>query len=1660
MVSSILKQTAGILRKQKNSKRWQKGFWCLAIAVVVGTVAILTMTGQALTHKTKVLNCRLEVHEHTDECYDEDDNLICGYADYVVHVHNDDCYDSEGNLVCTLPEIEEHEHTEECYEEQEVLICEAAEAAGTEGHVHTEECYQVPETTESADTLSCGLEEHTHTDGCYSSTLVCDLPEGPVTEIQTVEVTDENGETTTQEQEVVVDPGHTHGEECYEKVLNCGTKEHTHNESCYTKGEASSQEPVLICQETEGAVIPGHTHSEECYKTEKVLTCGELELHTHVQAPVEEGGCYDESAFDEETGEFIEGSLPVCGLLQLEEHVHTEECFEVVELTDEEIESHAHSAKCYDMEGNLICGYSNAADHVHTEDCYDEEGNLVCGYITKEDAEHEHDAGCYDEAGNLTCGYEDAKVHEHDANCYDENGYITCGHLGVKAHEHDGDCYDEEGNLTCGYEGVKDHQHDAGCYDIFNNLICGYNGVSDHAHTEDCYDEEGNLICGYEVLEAYEFSKTFEGDQYIVVARYNADANLPEEAELMAEQITPDSDGEHYESRETEYREMLGDQDASMRALLKIGFYDENGQEIEPEAPVTVAVQFLDEDGLAEGKPITIVHFAEEGTEKLDGSNARDNSTTFKMESFSEVAIGYKQEEESRIEEDGSIHIADSFEQEADPFRIIFHVEGYAKPVEGAVLPEAAPENEQQTEESELSQGEGTEGEAAPSDAATEGAEGELAPADASAETVDEEETPAKAGVAADEEEEQAAEDETTADSEEKPEDTGLKFHVELLEEGSKMYEAVKSYVGESDDSVTRRILQALTYSMTYDDVELDLSECKITAEIIPGGNLLQEVQELAGEDGETEVAYSLTALGVTEDITDDVRVKELDSVELDEIISGAAQGKELADEVLEKPVDDESVEQPMDDVLAEDPTNDATGGELNGATLEVDNVAPKRTQMFRMSMNLPSNVNTVALSDESTSNLIFKVQYYAYVQKLATTNPGGAEVIKIIDTVQDGKDGKLNGAELPSNTKTPETRDLYVKKAAIQPATTTWPAYEPVYNEKGTVESLTKLYTTDLYEYSRVSGGLKYINKFAKDGMNYELCEVWVLKPGKKPDSIKKADWTVYSGDDINKLMFRNNNAQVEGEITVQVTKDTVIRLVGKSNTEQNKNYPARFFDYDFTDGTTNHVLQGINDPSNYKKNADGSVKKPRYGFGNNSSGATGLKDDKLNGYNINIARTPADSIIKKCSFGIVQSSLSSAGYPVIKANAPDLFNPQAQNVKGKTEISGRSLNFNRDGDTYTLTSVSGSEKYASNLDQFQKRPAKAYGTDDQIWTNQFWPMDNAPKDGHDKRFGKADYFDANGDGHRHDGLAVADDNKNHNNFFGMTFDVEFELTDDYTGPLNYYFFGDDDMWVFLEYPNRTSKLICDIGGVHQAAGEYVDLWNYIQMPSDDNPTVVDPDATDENQVKNKYKLKFFYTERGASGSTCWMQFTLPSVNAVPVKDYTGNVKNTLTLNKTVEGTVTDELFDFTITFFKDGASNVGTDNYPYEIKKEDGTLVKTGDIRSGGTFKLGHKQTIEVFNLPEGTTYTITETADGFEGVLGDGSTGTIEKDKTIEGTIDYSRDDIDDYINKAIPYELPETGGPGPIPYTIAGVLVALLGAGFMYRKKSGKEGAGIS
>ena len=303
----------------------------------------------------------------------------------------------------------------------------------------------------------------------------------------------------------------------------------------------------------------------------------------------------------------------------------------------------------------------------------------------------------------LTCTVPEGEgAHTHAETCYEVQRTLVCEKPEVRLHTHADECYEiidpeqeyseENRRLICEQLQVEEHVHteDGGCLEIVEMTAAGELVENETANepeifTTDLDVENEETEAETELDESdtdekklYELTKTYEGEGYIVTASYNKDANLPEEAELIADQITAESDAEHYAEREAQFQEMMEGEDTIMNVLLKIGFYvEEDGEkkEIEPETPVEVTVQFLDENGLPEGAPIKVIHFAEEGNEVLNGSDVEEGSTTFEMGSFSEIAIG-SGPRKTRINQDGTAYISESYEYKVEPFLITFHVEG------------------------------------------------------------------------------------------------------------------------------------------------------------------------------------------------------------------------------------------------------------------------------------------------------------------------------------------------------------------------------------------------------------------------------------------------------------------------------------------------------------------------------------------------------------------------------------------------------------------------------------------------------------------------------------------------------------------------------------------------------------------------------------------------------------------------------------------------------------------------------------------------------------------------------------------------------------------------------------------------------------------------
>ncbi len=1743
------------------------------------------------------------VHQHTDACYVEEKNLICGQEESAGHTHTDACKSVTENreLTCGQEENAGHSHTDACKSvtENRELTCGLAEGTQADGseHSHTDACYTISQTEQiicgqeenaghghtdacytvsTVEALICGQEEsagHTHVDACYevARKLICGLeemtPSAPDSQVPAGDGNDgqqQTGEDVSEETQPgtgtdspvpgadetdLEEPVHVHTEECYAQVLICKAEEHSHGDQCYQEAFCgiTAHTHGVSCYDEEGepsCEITEHRHEANCYK----------EPHCGITAHIHGAGCYDEA-----------GNL-ICGL---EEHIHVDECYiSNTYYCTEWI--HVHTNACYDPDGNLRCGSADywvhshgetcydknerlictlperaeAAEgeegeglHTHTEECYGVRGVLICGQteVLRHDHDdtcrmepsepcidtitvvaycgkpaHTHQDVCKDGEGNVICILEEhahteecfeetgygcmAQIHIHEADCYDKDGNIRCGLADYVLHMHGALCYGIDGKLLCPLEEIALHTHGAECYtqepvtpveteestegtepagngevtdtepvegqgsESVMVLTCTLPEAGAHEHTAACRDEHGNLVCGQlQVAEhvhtedciidaaAIEITQSFKGVDFIVTATYNKkEANLPEGAKLFAERITAESNEAYYAQRAAQYQEMQGEDDGNiMQALLRIGFAVE-GVEVEPEAPVTVTVQLLDENGMAEGSPVTVVHFGEAGNERIEGTNAEKNSTTFQMNNFSDIALGWKVPART-------VTVDKTFTYEDDAFTVKFHVEG-----------EATLPTEEEIEEARKVQIEGS--------VSNEGASVSGGDADVAAPGKENPDTIA------------------SADGEVTSED--LEAVVEPLGEDAKEYDAALAYAQEAGAEEELLSLQVLSYGLTYENVKLDLTGCKVTVEVTPTEALIEfaeggEANVMAIDDAETEIPNL--------DLGGDVS-----------LIGGSI-------------------------VQGED-------------GLVVDNVCT--SLVSRSTVDIPLVYETVAEGTENTTTVMsssqanpkFTVKYWAtldIVRKSKTGDAGKQPVV--INTDQ------TDGGRMPVN-KDMGLPVLYLSTEAVGDK-------NKIASESQTIE----VYEEKAYEFI-MAPGLVYIDRLAKNG-NYKLVRIEITNTDMDKESYECCELdckeqhtthvsSCYSGA---KEWYFTNKQETKDKYPndfILIKEGAVIDLIYVLTTDTPVN-DMKFYDYDISNGKiySNSGI-GANGPTGSeiprngavthtsgaewymyteKQGINSNVSDQNFGFGNSSSQTrTGLGEVKWKNNLLNRANNETDknefglngNSFSGCTFGLTDSLKEDGTIQYSDGvNVPNLFNDGA--AVGKKEYDG-ALTFERMGDTYTLISTTvkenGNEFIANEVDKFTSMPN--WNNTRILWSNYFYPLDkvsSAGGDGHDLMFGaeKVDrlrsfasydfikHVDGSNQG-KTQNVPNSDDAENHNHYFGMWYTVEFDLTEDYIGPLEYIFYGDDDMWVFLEGQGEKKvkdaddqvvldadgkpvvesssvdgRLICDIGGVHGAVGEYVNLWNYI-----------------EKGTTGHYKLSFFYTERGASGSTCWMQFTLPSVSFITPKQTTGQLQ----IEKEVSGPETDEEFGFSIGFYED--ANMETPlmhNFSYEKHRylfdENGEILTdekgkpltefvSNDVLiwDGACFTLKADEYITISYLPDGAYYKITEVGpviankdgdrlkyhedgtpdwiiledDPYTPDISGGSTSGTDRG-TVTGIIQ-NENMVKIHYNNLYQFELPETGGTGTkTVYALACVLSILFGAGLVYRKK---------
>lgn len=679
----------------------------------------------------------------------------------------------------------------------------------------------------------------------------------------------------------------------------------------------------------------------------------------------------------------------------------------------------------------------------------------------------------------------------------------------------------------------------------------------------------------------------------------------------------------------------------------------------------------------------------------------------------------------------------------------------------------------------------------------------------------------------------------------------------------------------------------------------------------------------------------------------------------------------------------------------------------LNGATEELGTVmvAQSEDETKTLDVTLDSAAPVLGLAANSALNPHFTVQYYANLE-MTDRNDGG--YLKIINTDNGGTN---KGGNLPTNGEAnPSTTGLYLVDAGNGK------------REISTHMQLTELYSANEYDYFEAPS-LPYVNIFRDNG-NYKANEVWVLKDGKDASSTSEDDWTVYKGVvGATELHFTNNPDKANDPNTIYIKDGTVIRLVANQTTSGYDN-DAIFYDFDITDdGKTTwdgtNGSHGINSASNY------SGLGAKLAFGNVNTG-TGLGNESWNGNTLNKFNEPnRNNNLQGTTFGLV-TGLDETGHIQYADGvvAPKLFDDGS--ATGKTTYNGWSLGFSRQGDTYTLSSVTDdkNDNVLNGLEWFNN-PVTGTTVYDHIWTNNFWPMDAHPgKDGL-----TGDYMDrgkyVGSDGNQL--YPPSDDGCDHNNLFGMQYEIQFKLTEDYIGPLEYYFFGDDDMWVFLD-----GKLVCDIGGVHSSVGEYVNLWDYIAKGS-----------------KGTHTLKFYYTERGLSGSTCYMQFTLPSVSSVTPEYQNGQLK----VQKQVVGTAnpnTEFSFEIKISS-KDGLAQ-GSD-YSIVRYNPQGERIESSLLTGGkGSFNLRANEYVIIDYLQHGTDYTITETNVPDSVIVSntiDG--GNPNQSETVMGTTPVGASSIVLFTNTFRPM-MPATGGTGVWALTVGGLALMTFAVVYGVRRRN--------
>ena len=332
----------------------------------------------------------------------------------------------------------------------------------------------------------------------------------------------------------------------------------------------------------------------------------------------------------------------------------------------------------------------------------------------------------------------------------------------------------------------------------------------------------------------------------------------------------------------------------------------------------------------------------------------------------------------------------------------------------------------------------------------------------------------------------------------------------------------------------------------------------------------------------------------------------------------------------------------------------------------------------------------------------------------------------------------------------------------------------------------------------------------------------------------------------------------------------------------------------------------------------------------------------------------------------------------------APEYFSSSA--LTGKRVLDDYQLNFSKEGNRYTLVSVSNPNgKVVSEAGE------------------GFWPLDDDL--GVDGLNGGSDPWEREPYG-----------GGEHNWYFGMRYDFTFTLND-YVGDLTYSFNGDDDLWVFMD-----GELILDLGGIHSGYPENnlakyldninpadydftrwktaypntIDLWDYIAPDGD-------PEKLSDEERSQEHTITVLLMERGGFGSNCEMEFVLPNVepsdpvvSARPKAELKFQKLNAED-NTAVEGAVFTLYSDAECTEVLDTATSDVNGNVVFDKKLTEGTYYLKETGTPSGYLINESVYTVIVTESEDGKSATAQIQGHSSGIIYNQSITGTIKQSKT---------------------------------------------------------------